>query len=144
MPACTFFGHRDCPENIRPVLTQTIIDLHCHKGVDFFYVGNQGRFDEIVLSVLRELKSLNLNFDYAVVLAYLPEKHHGFTGCKPEETMLPEGIETSHPKFAISKRNDWMLHNSEYVVAYTPYNWGGAAKFTSKAQKQHKTILSIT
>lgn len=120
MPACTFFGHRECPETIRPILTQTIIELIYQHGIDFFYVGNQGRFDQIVLSVLRELKSLDTNIHYAVVLAYLPEKQHGFVHYASGETMLPEGIKAVHPKFAISRRNDWMLKHSDYVVAYTP------------------------
>lgn len=56
MKACTFFGHRDCPETIKPRLREVLTDLITINGVDTFYVGNQGRFDGIVRSVLRELE----------------------------------------------------------------------------------------
>ena len=73
MAICTFFGHRDCPETIKPRLREVLIDLITNKGVDTFYVGNQGRFDVIVRGVLWELKKEYPQIDYAVVLAYMPE-----------------------------------------------------------------------
>ena len=74
MKACTFFGHRDCPETIKPYLREVLIDLITNNGVDTFYVGNQGRFDAIVRSVLRGLEQEYPKIHYAVVLAYLPGK----------------------------------------------------------------------
>ncbi len=43
---CTFFGHRECPEEIYPKLYDAIETLIRQKGVRCFYVGNQGRFDD--------------------------------------------------------------------------------------------------
>ena len=53
---CTFFGHRDAPDTIKPILREKIIDLIENRGVDLFYVGNQGAFDRMTIKVLRELK----------------------------------------------------------------------------------------
>ena len=53
---CTFFGHRNAPYPIKPVLRETIIDLIENKGVNLFYVGNPGAFDRMTIKVLRELK----------------------------------------------------------------------------------------
>ena len=55
MSACTFFGHRDCPSSIKPKLREVLIDLIENHAVDMFYVGQQGAFDGIVRSVLKEL-----------------------------------------------------------------------------------------
>ena len=55
MICCTFFGHRDCPYTIQPILRSTLIDLIENHGVDLFYVGRQGAFDTIVYRVLQEL-----------------------------------------------------------------------------------------
>ena len=54
MSACTFFGHRDCPSSIKPILREVLIDLIENHTVDMFYVGQQGAFDGIVRSVLKE------------------------------------------------------------------------------------------
>lgn len=78
MKVCTFFGHRDCPETIKPRLREVLADLIVSKGVDTFYVGNQGRFDGIVRSVLRELEQEYPEIHYAVVLAYLPGKKNKY------------------------------------------------------------------
>lgn len=74
MAVCTFFGHRDCPETIKPRLREVLIDLICNQGVNTFYVGNQGQFDGIVRSVLRELEKEYPEIHYAVVPAYMPGK----------------------------------------------------------------------
>lgn len=55
MSVCTFFGHRDCPETIRPKLHAALVELIEERGVDSFYVGNHGTFDRMVSSLLREL-----------------------------------------------------------------------------------------
>ena len=81
-----------------------------------FYVGNQGQFDTIVRGVLRELKKEYPQINYAVVLAYIPGKQNEYDD---SDTMLPEGIESVHPRYAISWRNNWMLRQSDYVVTYS-------------------------
>ena len=53
--ACTFFGHRDCPETIKPKIREAVIDLIENHGVTMFYVGNQGNFDRLVRSALKEV-----------------------------------------------------------------------------------------
>lgn len=44
MSACTFFGHRECYSLDGQALMVAIEDL-IRKGVDAFYVGNQGQFE---------------------------------------------------------------------------------------------------
>lgn len=145
MPSCTFFGHRECPDSIEPKLIETVIALIVQEGVDFFYVGNQGRFDQLVLRVLRTVKAVENvpEFDYAVVQAYFPNRQPFYVRYRPEETMLPEGIEKVHPKFAISWRNDWMIRHSDHVVGFVDHDWGGAARYIRKAQKMGKKVYLL-
>ncbi len=139
MPACTFFGHRDCPETIRTKLRSTLKDLIAEHNVDMFYVGNQGRFDALVRAELRELQEEYPHIRYAVVLAYIPQK--GAEDCS--DTMLPEGIESVYPRYAISWRNNWMLQQSDYVVTYVTHSWGGAAQFLKAAEKKRIHITNL-
>ena len=138
---CTFFGHRDCPETIRPKLREVLIGLIVNHGVDMFYVGNQGRFDAIVRDVLRELKKEYPQINYAVVLAYMPGKKTEYDDYS--DTMLPEGIESVHPRYAISWRNNWMLRQSDYVVTYITHSYGGATQFAKKAKLSGKKVIEI-
>ena len=141
MCVCTFFGHKDCPDSIKERLWETLKELIVNHHVDMFYVGNQGRFDVIVRGVLRELKKEYPEINFAVVLAYTPGKQNEFDNYS--DTMLPEGIESVHPRYAISWRNNWMLSQSDYVVTYITHAWGGAAQYASKAARQGKSVVNL-
>lgn len=141
MANCTFFGHRDCPETIKPKLRAVLVDLITNHGADMFYVDNQGQFDAYVRSVLRGLKQEYPRIQYAVVLAYTPGKQNEYGDYS--DTMLPEGIESVHPRYAISWRNNWMLKQSDYVVTYITHTWGGAAKYAKKASNSGKFVVNL-
>jgi hypothetical protein len=59
------------------------------------------------------------------------------------DTMLPEGIESVHPHYAISWRNNWLLKQSDYVVTYITHSYGGAHQYFEKAKRQGKYVISI-
>ena len=142
MAVCTFFGHRDCPETIRPRLRAVLVELIERHGVEQFYIGRQGAFDAMARSVLRELEEVYPHISYAVVLERLP-------GTRDKaiwdfsDTIFPEGLETVPPRFAISRRNEWMLRQADFVVTYITLNWGGAAQYAEKAQRQGKRVLNL-
>ncbi len=73
MRICTFFGHKDTPETIKPALRAMLIDLIENHGVQSFYVGNNGQFDGMVVNLLKELKETHAHIDYTIVLAYMPD-----------------------------------------------------------------------
>ncbi len=141
MSVCTFFGHRDCPETIKPQLREAVVDLIVNHGVDMFYVGHQGRFDGMVHSVLRQIAGEYPHVRYGVVLAYLPTEDRGDADLS--DTMYPEGLEQVHPKYAISWRNDWMLRQSDYVITYVTRTFGGAARYAAKAKRQNRVVIPL-
>lgn len=141
MAACCFFGHKDTPENVKPALYAAIEELITEHGVSTFYVGNQGAFDAYVRSALRQLQKEYPHIRYAVVLAYMPGKqteHDDFS-----DSMLPEGIEEVHPRYALDWRNRWLLRESQYIVCYIHHRWGGAAKYVQQGQRQGKTVINL-
>lgn len=143
MSSCTFFGHRIINKDIKDLLTRQIDNLIAEHGVNVFYVGNNGQFDHLVAAVLRELKSRNPQISYSIVLAYLPEREKEYNQLSYTETIYPEGLEYTPPRFAISKRNQWMVQQSDYVIAYVEHSIGGAAQFTEYARKKHKTVINL-
>ena len=141
MSVCTFFGHRDCPASIRPKLRAVLVELIERQGVDTFYVGRQGAFDAMARAVLRELEESYPHISCAVVLERLPgadEAAKDFSG-----TLFPEGLESVPPRFAISRRNEWMLRQTDFAVTYLARSWGGAASFARRALRQGKTVRNL-
>lgn len=128
--------------SVKPKLRAVLVELIERRGADTFYVGRQGGFDSMAMSVLRELAEIYPHISYAVVLERLPYKQEnsslGFS-----LTMFPEGIEFAPPRFSISRRNEWMLTRSDFVVTYITHDWGGAARFAEKAMRQGKTVINL-
>ena len=143
MLSCTFFGHRDCPSTIRPKLREALVELIENHGVEQFYVSRQGGFDALAVSLLWELSVYYPHICYAVVLERLPGRGEKFAPWMSGHTVLPEGIETVHPRYAISWRNNWMLAQTDYVVTYVTRPWGGAAQGRAKALHQRKRVIDL-
>lgn len=57
--------------------------------------------------------------------------------------VYPEGLEFVPPKFAIIKRNNWMIKKSDFVVVYVKDLCGGAAKFKEVAEIKGKKVINI-
>ena len=138
--AC-FFGHRDVTHDIRAKLQFIIEQLRTEEQIYNFYVGHQGQFDSMVYSILKELKVKYPHIRYTVVLAYMPDEH--IKEVYGEDTLYPDGLETVPRRFAISKRNDWMIQHSGYAVCYVHKITGGAAKFREKAEKKGLRVIDV-
>lgn len=140
---CCFFGHKDTPSTIKPSLEAAVVDLIENHNADSFLVGHQGSFDYMVLGVLRNLKQRYPNISYNVVLAYMPGEKTEWEFFAPEETIYPEGLESVHPRFAISWRNKWLVKESDTVICNISHSWGGAAQYVELAQKKNKRIINL-
>jgi len=142
---CTFFGHRDTPTDIRPELERTIRELIEQAGVTMFYVGHQGTFDAMAGSLLAQLQEEYAQMEYAIVLPYLytSEDQLPYLVQRGAPSVFPEGLEHVPPRFAIARRNRWMVEQADIVVAYVRYTWGGAHQFRELARKKGKRIMDL-
>lgn len=138
MSACTFFGHGDCPETKYSNILQAIQNLITEKNIITFYVGTQGNFYSLVYRALCNLRADFPQIRIYRVLAYLPKDNSLIS-----DSILLEGIELIHPRYAISWRNRWMIEHSDYVIAYITHNYGGAARFVNEAERRGKTVISL-
>ena len=138
---CCFIGHREVTHDIRANLKEQIEKLIREGLADNFLVGHQGQFDSIVYSVLKELKARYPQISYTVVLAYMPdEKTAGRYG---DDTLYSDGLETVPKRFAISKRNEWMIRHSDYMICYVYKITGSAVKVREMAQKRGVRVVNI-
>lgn len=134
---CTFFGHRNAPKEIKPILKQALIDLIENKNVDKFYVGNHGQFDYMVKEALKELKQI-YQIKYYVVLAYMPQ----LEDIDYSDTIFLDELNKVPYKYRIVERNKWMIRNSDYVICYVR-RIGNCREFKELAEKQNKIIISL-
>ena len=109
----------------------------------FFYVGNEGQFDYMVLRCLRLLSAKYTHIRFAVVLSRMPVEKERDYRADYFDTIYPLGLEKAPPKFAIDRRNRWMLEQADCVVTYVRHQVGGAWKYKALAEKKGKVVFNL-
>ena len=112
-----------------------------------FYLGGYGEFDEICAEVCRELKREYSNVELVYVTPYITiseqAKIKEMQSRSLYDASLYPPIENTPLKFAISKRNQWMMANVDLVIAYVSHSYGGAYKSLQTAKSKKKKIINI-
>jgi len=139
---CALFGHRDSPPEIRDTLYRILTELIADRRAGRFIVGCNGSFDRMALSVLRSLKQSYPHIEYSVVLSSMTAAPLASEQLLPEETVFPEGMESVPPRYAILRRNRWMIDSADLVAVYAVHP-GGAAKALSAAVRMKKQVIRI-
>ncbi len=142
MYACTFIGHHDCPTEIKPHLYSLIEQLIINENVSVFYVGTHGEFDRIVYDVLCEIEKKHNNITICVVLAYL-KKGIESPYYDLQKTIYPESLDFVPPRYAINKRNMYMIKQSRFLICYINDSFSNSYRFFCKAKKENLRIINI-
>ena len=133
----TFCGHREVhkPEKVKNWLEE-VVDRLIHEGADTFYLGGYGQFDALAAEVVREKKERYPQIRSVLVLPYLDRN---YDASAYDETLYPP-LENVPRRYAILRRNEYMVDNADVVVAYVAYSFGGAYKTLRYAEKKNKQI----
>jgi len=137
---CTFFGHRDAPDSISSALKEKIIEMITTIGIKDFYVGNNGNFDFLVQKLLKEISRSYPCISFSIVLSRPYEQ--AISGIQ-DKTIFPEGLEFSIPRFAISKRNEWLITHSTHLIAYLTNNCTNCFKWVNKAKSKGLDVVKL-
>ena len=136
----TFCGHKDVfdAETIKNRLISIVKQLII-EGADTFYLGGYGMFDTLAARVIHDLKP---SFPDIRSLLIIPYINRNYDISLYDETLYPP-LENVPMKFAIKRRNEWMVDRSEIVVSYVLHGWGGAATTLAYAERKKKRIIYI-
>lgn len=134
----TFLGHNDVPdfEKVSEWLCN-VLDQFIYEENVVFYLGGYGGFDRLAASVVRQKQQINASAQAVLVIPYLNRKYDE-TGY--DYTLFPP-LESVPPRYAILKRNEWMVTQAEIIIAYVTHSWGGAAKALAYAHRKRKKIV---
>lgn len=135
----SFCGHRhtqDTPE-LRAWLA-AIVEKLIAEGADTFYLGGYGDFDRIAAPVVWTLKQKYPQIESVLVLPYLGR---AVNAERYDRTMYPE-IEGGPMRFAITKRNQWLVDNSDVLIAHVVLDSGGAAAARRYAMGRKKRVIN--
>lgn len=136
---CTFIGHHDAPRALEDDLKKEI-ERQIAEGVLDFVVGNNGSFDFLSQCALRAISRENPKIRFSIVLSRIDE--HAISGAQ-DATVFPEGLELSLPRFAICKRNRWLLENAQIVIAYVAHTTSNAHRWLERARKKGLRVINL-
>lgn len=141
MRSCTFIGHRECPYSIRTSLRRVVRELVVNKKVETFYVGTQGRFDKLVYEVLQEME-WEFPIKTVVVLAYLSKTGED-TYYDTEKSIFPDELTTVPFRYAVRRRNSYMIDRADFVIAYVNTPFSNAIVNVEEAIRKGKNIINL-
>ena len=134
----TFCGHSKLyqTEDISRWL-DIILPALIEGGAVTFYIGGYGDFDSLAAAAVRRQKSTYPQVEAILVLAYL---NRDVDISRYDGTTYPP-LEKVPPRYAIVKRNQWMVSESDVVISGVIHSWGGAAKTLDFARSKGKVIF---
>ena len=142
----TFCGHSNysCNQDDENRLLYLFNKIIQNQQVEF-YLGGYGSFDAFALKCAKKYKASHPNTKLIFVTPYLNE---WLTSRKNtlenlyDDIIYPE-LEHTPLKFAISKRNEWMIKKSDFVIGYVKTHYGGAYKTLLYAHKHNKPYINL-
>lgn len=134
----TFCGHSDevYSKEIREKIKYEI-EILINQGADTFLLGGYGEFDMLCAGIVKELKNKYQTIKSVLVIPYLNVK---YDTDYYDYTEYPD-LEKVPKRFAILKRNEYMVNKSDIIIAYIKHEYGGAYKTFTFAKRKNKKII---
>lgn len=145
----TFIGHSQIvgQAEARQRLIETILACVKDENDLQFFCGGYGDFDNLGRSVSMALKTQYPNSKVVFVTPYMTLDYQRniqeYLNLKLYDEIVYPPLENVFPRYAISRRNEWMIDQSDYVIAYVQQTYGGAYQSLQYARRKKKRILNL-
>ena len=137
----TFIGHSSITNGSELVekIVKAIIENTRQDEKISFYCGGYGEFDNLSATACHLVRKQRPNSEVVLVTPYLKNLAKSDIY---DATIYPS-LEHVLPRYAIIKRNEWMVERADLIIAYVKYTYGGARKTLSYAQRKKKSIINL-
>ena len=143
----TFIGHSRIYEydklklQVSAILTRL---ANASGGELLCYCGGYGQFDDLCLSACEKLKETFPKMKTIFVTPYITEYYQKRMKLFLEYNMYDEflypPLEDVPLRFAITKRNEWMISRADTIIAFVNHTYGGAYKSLLYARRKNKIL----
>lgn len=143
--SCFFIGHREAPDDLLPILQETV-NRHIEEyGVTEFIVGRYGDFDYLAAKAVIAAKQLYPEVTLSLLIPYHPVERPIKTPKGFDNTFYPHGMEKVPRKLAIVRANRYMVDHVDYLIAYTWHPASNARELVEHAEKKsEKGAITVT
>ncbi len=138
----TFCGNREISYSYLEETEKRVrfeVERLINAGATEFLLGGYGKFDHLCARIVKELKEKYPHITSVLVVPYIDKDYDKNLY---DYSIYPE-IERTPKKFAIVKRNEYMVNRADVVVTYLETTFGGAYKTSLYAKRKKKIIIDI-
>ena len=142
----TFVGHRSIFINntLSVKIRSTILENVRGEKFVTFYCGGYGEFDRHCACVCKSLKAEMPDSEIVLVTPYIAsDNFNEAMELGLYDAIVYPPIEGTLSRFAIIKRNEWIISKSDLVIAYVSRTYGGAYKAFQYAKRRNKKIINL-
>ena len=136
MKTCFFIGHRDTPEDVLPILIDTVEQHISQHGVCSFIVGHYGNFDRLAAKAVIAAKKSHPQITLSLLLPYHPAERPIATPAGFDDTYYPAAMENVPRQLAIVHANRYVAQRADYLIAYVRHAPGNAHALLAYAQRK--------
>lgn len=142
-----FCGHSSYISNIEDekIIIDFLIKSVNDEPCDFF-LGEYGNFDKFAYACAKKYKSTHHNSKLIFITPYYSTNYQNtHLNSKKEyfDSIIFPDLETVPPRYAIKRRNKWIVDNANIVIAYITHDYGGAYEMFNYAKKKNKIVYNI-
>ena len=142
----TFCGHSSYSGNMQDEeKILTLLEKISNSEDLTFYLGGYGGFDGFAKHCCKKYKELHPNSKIVFITPYLGkwlDDRKEYIEKEYDEVIYPE-LESVPPKYAISRRNEWMVNHSARVIAVYNGESGGTKNTIDYSVRQNVEIVQI-
>ena len=136
----TFCGHGDKYYDAQTEKKLLLcVEKLIKEGAKEFLLGGYGDFDHLAARTVKQLKGFYPHITSTLVIPYI---HRTYDNTIYDGSVYPP-IENVPNKYAISKRNEWMIQKSDVLVCYISHTHGGAYKTYEYCLRKKKRIINL-
>ena len=143
----SFFGHSRCSisDLSEQEIISTIENVAGNNYVEFF-LGMYGDFDAFAYRCAKKYREMHPNSKLVFVTPYIHENYCLLENAKErfDEVIYPE-LENVPKRYAIIKRNEYMIDESDFIIFYVTHHFGGGAyRAIEYAKRKKKQYINIS
>lgn len=133
----TYVSNTGDEEEVLAVLERHVGDEPCD-----FFLGEYGGFDAFAYGCARKFREKHPDSKVLFVTPYLSQERMKFQEGRFDGVIYPP-LESVPPKYAISRRNKWIVERSDLIFAYITHEYGGAYAMYRYAKRKGKIVYMV-
>ncbi len=144
----SFFGHRKT-DNYTAIQNKfmSVIEQKITNEPIIFLCGGYGDFDNLCAKTIKKIKSNYKNITSIYVTPYIginfEKRLKIIKDSELYDDIIYPPLEQIPYRFAINKRNEYMIDNSDFIIFYVQYTWGGAYSAMRYAKRKNKNFINL-